>query len=67
MVTSIDRTELLRLVNEEGAQVVDVLPDRCPSHRHARLFRGRHRRHPSVDRRLRAVQRWTRRCREARR
>jgi len=28
MVTPIDRTELLRLVREEDAQVVDVLPDR---------------------------------------
>lgn len=28
MVTRIDRTELLRLVEEEDAQVVDVLPDR---------------------------------------
>ena len=27
MVTAIDRTELLRLVDEEGLQVVDVLPD----------------------------------------
>jgi len=28
MVTPIDRTELLRLIREEDAQVVDVLPDR---------------------------------------
>lgn len=28
MVNSIDRTELLRLIEEEGAQVLDVLPDR---------------------------------------
>lgn len=28
MVTSIDRTELLRLIDEEEAQVIDVLPDR---------------------------------------
>ncbi len=28
MVTAIDRTELLRLIDEEGAQVVDVLPTR---------------------------------------
>jgi len=27
MVTPIDRTELLRLIREEDAQVVDVLPD----------------------------------------
>ncbi len=26
MVTSIDRTELLRLIDEENAQIVDVLP-----------------------------------------
>ena len=26
MVTSIDRTELIRLVDEEDAQIVDVLP-----------------------------------------
>jgi rhodanese-related sulfurtransferase len=28
MVTNIDRTELLRLIDEEGAQIVDVLPER---------------------------------------
>ena len=28
MVIAIDRTELLRLIDEEDAQVVDVLPDR---------------------------------------
>ena len=28
MVTPIDRTELLRLIDEENAQIVDVLPDR---------------------------------------
>ena len=28
MVTAIDRTELVRLIDEEAAQVVDVLPDR---------------------------------------
>jgi rhodanese-related sulfurtransferase len=28
MVTNIDRTELLRLIDDEGAQVVDVLPER---------------------------------------
>ena len=28
MPTAIDRTELSRLVEEEGAQIVDVLPDR---------------------------------------
>lgn len=27
MVTPIDRTELLRLIDEEDAQIVDVLPD----------------------------------------
>ncbi len=27
MVTSIDRTELLRLIDEENAQIVDVLPE----------------------------------------
>ena len=27
MVTPIDRTELLRLIDEENAQIVDVLPD----------------------------------------
>ena len=27
MVTPIDRTELLRLIDEESAQIVDVLPD----------------------------------------
>ena len=27
MVTDIDRTELTRLIEEEAAQVVDVLPD----------------------------------------
>ena len=26
MVTSIDRTELIRLIDEEDAQIVDVLP-----------------------------------------
>ena len=26
MVTSIDRTELLRVIEEENAQIVDVLP-----------------------------------------
>ncbi len=28
MVTAIDRSEMLRLIGEEGAQVVDVLPER---------------------------------------
>jgi rhodanese-related sulfurtransferase len=28
MVTSIDRTELQRLIDEENAQVIDVLPER---------------------------------------
>lgn len=28
MVIAIDRTELLRLIDQEDAQVVDVLPDR---------------------------------------
>ncbi len=28
MVSAIDRIELLRLIEKEGAQVVDVLPDR---------------------------------------
>ena len=28
MVTAIDRTELLRLIADEAAQVVDVLPER---------------------------------------
>ena len=28
MVTSIDRTELLRLIDEENAQIVDVLPQK---------------------------------------
>jgi rhodanese-related sulfurtransferase len=28
MVTDIDRSELLRLIEKEGAQVVDVLPER---------------------------------------
>ncbi len=28
MVTDIDRTELLRLIEHEGAQLVDVLPER---------------------------------------
>ncbi len=28
MVTNIDRTELLRLIEDEGAQLVDVLPER---------------------------------------
>ncbi len=27
MVTSIDRTELQRLIDEESAQVIDVLPE----------------------------------------
>jgi rhodanese-related sulfurtransferase len=27
MVTGIDRTELLRLIDEEDAQIVDVLPE----------------------------------------
>ncbi len=27
MVTPIDRTELLRLIDEEDAQIVDVLPE----------------------------------------
>ncbi len=27
MVTSTDRTELLRLIDEENAQVIDVLPE----------------------------------------
>lgn len=27
MVTGIDRAELLRLLDEEGAQIVDVLPE----------------------------------------
>ncbi len=27
MVTNIDRTELLRLIDDEGAQLVDVLPE----------------------------------------
>ena len=27
MVTNIDRTKLLRLIDEEGAQIVDVLPE----------------------------------------
>ena len=27
MVTNIDRTELLRLIEEEGAQLVEVLPE----------------------------------------
>ena len=34
MVISIDRTELLRLIDEEDAQVVDVLPDREYSESH---------------------------------
>lgn len=28
MVTAIDRTELLLLIDQEDAQIVDVLPDR---------------------------------------
>lgn len=28
MVNSIDRTELLRIIETEGAQVIDVLPNR---------------------------------------
>jgi rhodanese-related sulfurtransferase len=28
MVTAIDRSELLRLIEMEGAQVIDVLPER---------------------------------------
>ncbi len=28
MVTAIDRTELQRLIDEENAQVIDVLPER---------------------------------------
>ncbi len=28
MVSAIDRIELLRLIEEEGAQLVDVLPER---------------------------------------
>ncbi len=28
MVTSIDRTELQRLIDEENAQIIDVLPER---------------------------------------
>ena len=34
MVTPIDRTELLRLIDEEDAQIVDVLPERDYSAEH---------------------------------
>ena len=34
MVTNIDRDETLRLIDEEGAQVVDVLPEGEYSGRH---------------------------------